>query len=132
MSQDGLAPTLASVFAVKFGLFWNSLDMRLVLRVLGTWLLGIGFILLIIDGTRSLAVNAITMTPLSDTWTSLHPASLEATKAFLTSRLFGPILEPAMTAFLSFPSYAVFAVPGVILALLGRSRTRRIAQYTES
>lgn len=105
--------------------------MRLVLRVIGTWLLGIGVILLIIDGTRSLAVNALVLTPLQETWVSLHPASLEAVRGFFASRFFGALLEQVLTAVLTFPAFAVFAVPGIILAILGRSRASRIKEYTE-
>jgi hypothetical protein len=105
--------------------------MRLVLRVIGTWLLGIGVILLIIDGTKSLAVNALVMTPLIETWTSLHAASLEAVRGFFASRLFGPLLDQALTATLGFPAFAVFAVPGIVLALIGGGRTSRLQQYTE-
>lgn len=105
--------------------------MRLVLRVLGTWLLGIGVILFIIDGTKSLAVNAIVMTSLREIWSSLHPDSLAAMKAFVATRFFGALLEEVLNVVLTFPAFAVVAVPGIVLALLGRSRTSRIRQYTE-
>lgn len=100
--------------------------MRLLLRLLGTWLLGIALILLIIDGTKSLAGNAIVMTSFGDAWTWLHAESLAATRTFLTSRLFGPLLETVGNAVLGFPSWAVLAVPGVLLAWMGRSRRTRL------
>ena len=105
--------------------------MRLVLRVLGTWLLGIGVILFIIDGTKSLAVNAIVMTSLQEMWSSLHPESLMAVKGFVATRFFGALLEEVLNVVLTFPAFAVVAVPGIALALLGRSRASRIRQYTE-
>ena len=105
--------------------------MRLVLRVIGTWLLGIGVILLIIDGTKSLAINALVLTPLQETWVSLHPASLDAVRGFFASRFFGALLDQALTTVLTFPAFAVFAVPGIVLAVLGRSRASRVKQYTE-
>jgi Na+/phosphate symporter len=112
-------------------LFGTVFDMRLVLRVLGTWLLGIGVILFIIDGTKSLAVNAIVMTSLQEMWSSLHPESLMAVKGFVATRFFGALLEEVLNVVLTFPAFAVVAVPGIALALLGRSRASRIRQYTE-
>lgn len=106
--------------------------MRLILRILGTWLLGVALILLIIDGTRSLGASALLFTSFGDAWTWLNVDSLTATRAFLTSRFFGPVLEPAIGALLTFPSWAVLAVPGVLLAWMGRSRrTRMFVQHDQ-
>ena len=101
-------------------------DMRLLLRVVGTLLIACAVILVIIDGTRSLGSNGLVLTPLGDTWTQIHPASLEALKSFLGSRLFGPLLETVVTAILGFPGWAVIGVPGLLLAWAGRSRRERV------
>lgn len=100
--------------------------MRLVLRILGTWLLGIALILLIVDGTKSLAASALVLTPLEQVWTWLHADSLAAFRVFLQSRLFGPMLEPAAEFVLALPAWLVLAVPGAFLAWLGRSRRTRV------
>lgn len=106
--------------------------MRLILRILGTWLLGVALILLIIDGTRSLGANTIIFTSFGDAWTWLNVDSLTATREFFTTRFFGPVLEPTVAAILTFPSWAVLAVPGVILAWMGRSRrTRMFVQHDQ-
>ena len=68
--------------------------MRLVLRVIGTVLIAFAVILIIIDGTRSLAANGLVFTPLEVTWESMHAASLVAVREFLGTRLFGPVLDP--------------------------------------
>jgi hypothetical protein len=100
--------------------------MRLLLRLLGTWLLGMALILLIIDGTRSLAANAIIMTSLGDTWMGLHAESLVEAKRFLASRFFGPLLETAVTVVLGLPGWVVLGVPGAFIAWLGRTRRARV------
>jgi hypothetical protein len=100
--------------------------MRLILRVLGTLLIALAVILLIIDGTKSLGANAMVFTPLADTWLQIHPDSLNAVKQFFETRLFGPLLETAITAVLGFPGWAVIGVPGLLLAWAGRSRRERI------
>ena len=99
--------------------------MRLVLRILGTWLIGMAVILLIIDGIKSLGGNALVMTSLNDSWTALSASSLEAAKSFIDTRFFGPVLDPVLTALLSYPGFAVLGLPGILLILLGRSRRSR-------
>jgi hypothetical protein len=100
--------------------------MRLVLRVLGTLLIAFAVILVIIDGTRSLAANALVFTPLEATWQAMHADSLVAVREFLGTRLFGPVLDPVVSAILSFPGWAVIGIPGLLLAWAGRSRRERV------
>ena len=100
--------------------------MRLLLRVLGTLLIGFAVVLVIIDGTKSLGENAIVITSLGDTWTQLQAESLASVKGFLETRLFGPLLETVVSALLGFPGWAVIGVPGLLLAWAGRSRRERI------
>ena len=100
--------------------------MRLILRVLGTLLIAFAVILIIIDGTRSLAANGLVLTPLEVTWESMHAVSLAAVRDFLGTRLFGPVLDPVVSAVLSFPGWAVIGVPGLLLAWAGRSRRERV------
>jgi hypothetical protein len=98
--------------------------MRLILRVLGTWLIGLALVLLVIDGTKSLGANALVFTSLADLWAQIHPPSLDTVNAFFGSRFFADLLDAALAALLSYPAFAVFAVPGIVLALLGRKPQR--------
>ena len=98
--------------------------MRLIQRVLGTWLIGLALVLLVIDGTKSLGANALVFTSLEDLWTQVHPPSLDAVNAFFDSRFFADLLDAALAALLGYPAFAVFGVPGIVLALLGRKPRR--------
>lgn len=100
--------------------------MRLLLRIVGTWLLGIALILLIIDGTRSLAASTFILTSLEETWTLIHPQSLAEVRAFFATRFFGPLLDQAVTVALTLPSWLVLGVPGALIAWLGRTRRSRV------
>lgn len=100
--------------------------MRLLFRLTGTWLLALALILLIIDGTKSLAANAVIWTPLGELWMQLHPPSLEGFRAFIASRFFDLVLLPTADLVLGLPAWAVFGVPGILLAVMGRSRRSRI------
>jgi hypothetical protein len=96
--------------------------MRLISRIIGTWLIGMAVILLIIDGIKSLAASTLVVTSLNDSWLSLSPQSLAGLHAFIDTRFFGPLLEPLLTALLGCPGFAVLGIPGILLALAGRGR----------
>lgn len=98
--------------------------MRLILRVLGTWLIGLALVLLVIDGTKSLGANGLVFTSLADLWMQIHPPSLDGVKAFFDSRFFEDLLDAALDAILNYPAFAVFGLPGIILALAGRKPQR--------
>ena len=98
--------------------------MRLVLRILGTWLVGLALVLAVIDGTKSLGASRLVLTSLAQSWTSISPDSLAAVEAFFDSRYFADLLDGVMAALLSYPAFAVIGVPGIVLALLGRAPRR--------
>lgn len=98
--------------------------MRLILRVVGTWLIGLALVLLVVDGTKSLGANGLVLTSLGDLWTSIHPPSLDAVSGFFESRFFAALLDMALKALLTYPAFAVAGAPGIVLALLGRKPRR--------
>jgi hypothetical protein len=100
--------------------------MRLILRILGTWLIGMAVILIIIDGTKSLAASTLVTTSLGDSWKSINAGSLDQVRAFIDSRFFGPVLEPVLSVLLGYPGFAVLGIPGILLAIAGRSRRSRL------
>ena len=89
-------------------------------------LIATAVIFLVIDGTKSLAANAIVVTSLGDSWAQISAGSLDGLKQFFATRLFGPVLEAVISAILGFPGWAVIGVPGVLLAWAGRSRRERV------
>jgi hypothetical protein len=99
--------------------------MRLTLRIIGTWLFALAVILLIIDGTKSLAVDRVVLTSLAESWQGFSPQSFEAARQFLATRFFGAVLLPAFEGLVALPGFAVLGVPGLLLAFAGRSRRTR-------
>lgn len=98
--------------------------MRLILRIAGTWLIGLALVLLVVDGTKSLGANALVFTSLADLWTVVHPPSLDAVEEFFETRFFAQLLDAALKAVLDYPAFAVFGLPGIVLALAGRKPRR--------
>lgn len=106
--------------------------MRLVVRIVGTWLIALATILLVIDGTKSLGASHLVTTSLLDSWSTLNPSSLETVRQFLTSRFFGAILQPLFDWLIEQPGFAVLGVPGIMLVLAGRPRHTRRYVTTDS
>ena len=98
--------------------------MRLILRIAGTWLIGLALVLLVVDGTKSLGANALVFTSLSELWMQFHPPSLVAVQSFFESRFFAALLDAALKATLTYPAFAVIGIPGIVLALAGRKPRR--------
>ena len=98
--------------------------MRIALRIVGTWLIGLALVLLVIDGTKSLAANAVVMTSLGDIWLQIHAQSLDNVREFFQSRFFANLLDRVFDALLTYPAFVVIGVPGIVLALLGRKPRR--------
>ena len=106
-------------------------DMRFLLRLTGTWLLGIALVLLIMDGTKSMAADTLMITSLSDVWAMVNLSSLLQFETMVSTSAakfaWGSLIEPV----LGWPGWAVLGAPGIVLAFLGRSRKNGIDNYTQ-
>jgi hypothetical protein len=101
---------------------------RFLLRTLGLVFLAAAFIFLVIDGTKSIAANALfppLLTPLNETWTQLHEVvhapSLQQLQPAI-EQVSPWLWDPLTLAVLNAPTFAVIGAIGVILVVLGRRR----------
>ena len=94
---------------------------RFAFRFLGMMLLAGGFAALLYDGTRTIAANTLSFTPLSFSWNNFHSTSLQSLQSMVEKNL--PFLwEPLMRTVLSAPTFLVLAVLGLLLMLIGRKK----------
>lgn len=99
--------------------------MRFLLRVVGTWLLGLAAILIVIDGTKTLAANALVTTSLADTWASLHTASWTAVSEWIIGGI-APVFGAGVTSFVfAWPGWLFAGILGVSFLVVGRQRMRK-------
>lgn len=100
--------------------------MRFVLRIVGTWLLGMTMILLVMDGTKSLAQNSIVMTGIGDIWMLINANSLSETEQVLGQNAnLALVWAYAIVPILSWPGWAVLGLPGLFMIVSGQTRNRR-------
>jgi hypothetical protein len=95
---------------------------RFLFRCIGVLCLAAAFILVIYDGTKSIAGNALSLTSVRELWDLLNAGSLARLKPLLQPHLHGLLWDPVMLAFLQAPSWSVLGVLGIVFILLGRKK----------
>ena len=98
---------------------------RFLFRFAGLWLLAGAFVALVIDGTRSITAGRFVIMPLVEAWVALHPVSIDWLN-LTVERDLSPWMWSALGYVLYAPLWAVLAVLGTILVILGRRRARPI------
>src|ERR1041384_2397627 len=102
---------------------------RFVFRFFGLICLALGFILLVYDGTKSIADQTFYVTSVEATWSNVHQNSLTWLQAtiekVLGSASWGTVIKPY---FLNQPMWAALGILGAILILLAR-RKRKLIGY---
>ncbi len=91
---------------------------RFICKALGFILLAVAAMFAVIDGTKSIAKEHLTLTSFGDAWKDVHPASLLSTQHTLEG--LAPFLwSPLMTTLLWVPASIVIAVVAFIFLNLG-------------
>lgn len=99
--------------------------MKFILRIVGTWFLGLAAVLIVIDGTKTLATNAIVTTSVADTWASLHAASWTTVSEWIIGGI-APVFGAGVALFLfAWPGWLFAGLLGVGFLVVGRQRMRR-------
>jgi hypothetical protein len=93
--------------------------------VLGTWFLGLMAVLVVIDGTKSLAANAPLWTSVVDVWVMFAPEHWANTEAWIAQSLDASGLGNVLRMVLSWPAAAISGVLGLLFLMLGRKRRKR-------
>lgn len=99
---------------------------RFLFRLLGFLVLAAGFVSLVIDGTRSIASGALTLTPMEQSWATASPLTLAKTKAFVADTGVAALNDPVLSSILAAPTFVPLVVLGVLLMLIGRRPRRKV------
>jgi len=101
---------------------------RFLFRFIGLICLAAAFILLIYDGTKSIAGNRLYLTSLRTLWELINAGSLQKLKPLIEPFAGGFLWDPVMVAILAAPSWSLLGGFGILLLLLGR-RKRPLIGY---
>ena len=96
---------------------------RFVFRFVGLVSLALGFLVLVHDGTKSIADQTLYLSSVSSTWENVHQGSLASLQPTVERHLgtwaWQGVVKPY---FLDQPVSLVLAIIGAILILLGRKK----------
>ena len=95
---------------------------RFLFRLVGLVCLAAAFILVIYDGTKSIAGNNLFLTSVRTLWDLINSGSLARLQPAIQHYANGYLWDPVMVGFLSAPSWVVLGGVGIILLLLGRKK----------
>ena len=96
--------------------------------MLGLVVLAAGFAALVVDGTRSIAGSALSLTPVSALFASKLPTMRDA-----IGRAIHPLLwDPVMTSLLRLPVWLALAIVGVFLLWVARRRAPGVGYSTRA
>jgi hypothetical protein len=96
--------------------------LRVIFRFVGLMLLAAGFAAVVIDGTRSIASNALVLTSFGDTAARLAPARMALLQAAIEKKFGHWAWDPATTTLLAAPTWLIVGGLGALLFLATRRR----------
>lgn len=79
----------------------------------------------VLDLTRSIADSGIVLTPLYTDWARFSAGTLDATRRMIEQYVHAVAWDPVFVTLLKAPSWAVFAILGVLFGMAARRRRRR-------
>jgi hypothetical protein len=94
---------------------------RFLLRFIGLLCLALGFVILVYDGTKSIADQRWHITKVSDVWITIHESSLAKLQPTLQA-IASWLWDPVVVNVLNSPAWLVLAIVGTALILLGRKK----------
>jgi hypothetical protein len=95
---------------------------RFLFRFIGLWILAAAFLLLVYDGTRSIAGGKLILKPFGETWNDIHSSSLAALKPAIERFVGGWLWDPVVLSVLTAPTWLVLGVIGIVMIVLGRKQ----------
>jgi len=95
---------------------------RFLFRFLGLICLAAAFILVIYDGTKSIAGSRLVLTSARTLWELINAGSLAKLKPLIEPYAGGVLWDPVMLFVLAAPSWSVLGLFGVLFILVGRRK----------
>ncbi len=95
---------------------------RFMFRFVGMMCLAAAFILVIYDGTKSIAGNGVSLTTVRALWELVNAGSLTKLKPLIEPYAAGLLWDPVMVSILAAPAWGLLGMVGILLILFGRKK----------
>ena len=100
--------------------------LRFCVRVLGFLLLAAGFAALVIDGTRSIAAESVSMSRFGELCAWLLPKAFPLLQPAVERNIHPLLWDPVLRGFFLTPSWIVLCALGLLLILVARRRRPQV------
>jgi hypothetical protein len=95
---------------------------RFLFRFIGLICLAAAFILVIYDGTKSIAGNSLFITSVRTLWELINAGSLQKVRPLIEPYAGGLLWDPVMVNLLAAPSWSLLGAFGILFILFGRKK----------
>ena len=95
---------------------------RFLFRFIGLICLAAAFILVIYDGTKSIAANKLFFTSVRTLWELINAGSLQKLKPLIIPYAGGLLWDPVTLAILAAPSWSLLGGFAILLLMFGRRK----------
>lgn len=96
-----------------------------ILRILGLWILILGFMAFVYDATKTMANNGtLSITSLGGHWVNLHEQSYMFVENLISSALHPMVWDPFFSSALLLPAWLTLTLIGSWIYWIGRKRKR--------
>ena len=95
---------------------------RFLFRFIGLICLAAAFVLLIYDGTKSMAGNSLFLTTVQALWELINAGSLAKLEPLIAPYAGGLLWDPMMLSILATPAWGLLGFFGIVLLMLGRKK----------
>lgn len=99
--------------------------LRFINRLIGILLLSMALILLVLDGSKTIAASDIVLTPMGEIWFDIDNGSLNLVQAVIQRRVHPVLWDPIILWILGLPGWVVLGAPGLLLTILARPKSKK-------
>jgi hypothetical protein len=99
--------------------------LRGLFRILSLLCLALALVCGVLDVTRSIADSELILTPLHADWVRLNPTSLQNFREAVSAYTHPWVWDPVIVTVLKAPSWSIFALLSILLAILARRKRKR-------
>lgn len=98
---------------------------RFFFRFLSVLALAVAVIMAVLDATRSVAADALVLTPLASSWQAVSPETFLGTQNSIEQLGLPFLWNPVATTIIALPGFAVFLGLSLLFYSIGRRPERR-------
>ena len=102
-----------------------------IFRISGLFFLALAVVLMVLDLTRSISASEFVLTPAIQTWQSLSPQTLEASKTAIENWILPFAWDPMLLFILKLPTWAIMWVVAMLLLLFGQKRESPYGRFSD-